>query len=445
MLFESRDDVSDAFGPPDNSSLPNWAQTRYVPWTSWASAASIWPNAGSGSSTQAESSGAGVFAHELSHLIGIGDNYNNPYSEPPRRSYTGPWSMMSRGSFNGPGGPHTRWQIPCLQGSALGSQHTVRDKLELELIDEDARVAVVSRDTLAASGIAVAKLTARAAIPESDDHLSAFRISMDADLSPACNTSLDAFCDGGNYTYYDLEVIQRLGADTFTPASGVMISKSKEAPAPMPFQCTIDAHPEDINWVDFYRPNGTAAMVSIGDYRQLADALFHAGTRSGSEFEHVDEANGLHLYILDMRQDDAGVLHYTVGARSLEGSGTNSFGAELSKGRSSKGNVMDKGVLCEFELSNTGTYSAGNASADASRYFGSDIYRLEAEIDGHGWEVAVPNALAAVGFGESETVGVAVRADGAGGCAKHGKVKLTATSESDGSVASTAWCKVRAH
>ncbi|MEK8106311.1 immune inhibitor A domain-containing protein [Micromonospora sp. M12] len=43
----------------------------------------------------------GVYAHELTHLLGIGDNYNNPYGEPLRRAYTGIWSMMSRGSFNG--------------------------------------------------------------------------------------------------------------------------------------------------------------------------------------------------------------------------------------------------------------------------------------------------------------------------------------------------------
>ncbi|OQO06180.1 hypothetical protein B0A48_08768 [Cryoendolithus antarcticus] len=116
MLFDGPDAVADAFGPPANSTLTNWADTRYVNWTSWASAATIWPNAGRSSSTQAESSGMGTYAHELSHLLGIGDNYNNPYSIPPIRSYTAPFSMMSRGSFDGPGGPHTRWQIPALLG-----------------------------------------------------------------------------------------------------------------------------------------------------------------------------------------------------------------------------------------------------------------------------------------------------------------------------------------
>ena len=102
MKWASKEDIPDEFGPPAEFNDPdNWGLTRYVPWTSWVSAATIWPNAGSGSSTQAESSGMGVFAHELSHLLTIGDNYNNPYGEPVRRAYTGPWSMMSRGSFNG--------------------------------------------------------------------------------------------------------------------------------------------------------------------------------------------------------------------------------------------------------------------------------------------------------------------------------------------------------
>lgn len=64
--------VTDDFGPPDPA-LPNWSPTRYVEWTSWASGSSIWPNAGGGSSTQAESSGQAMFAHELSHILGIAE------------------------------------------------------------------------------------------------------------------------------------------------------------------------------------------------------------------------------------------------------------------------------------------------------------------------------------------------------------------------------------
>ncbi|KAG8628928.1 hypothetical protein KVT40_002793 [Elsinoe batatas] len=440
MKFLTRDHVPPEFGPPGNSSLPDWADTRYVDWTSWASAAAIWPNAGRGSSTQAESSGAATFAHELSHLLGIGDNYNNPYGIPARRSYTGPWSMMSRGSFNGPGGPHTRWQVPALQGASMGSLHTVRDKTQLGLLDNSS-VLTLSSSTLAASGILTAELTARAIDERAFNGLKGVRIMLPADLSPFCNVSTTPLCDGGGYNNYELEVIDRVGQDSFTPDSGVMISKTKTSDRTQPFQWTIDANPQDINVVDFYRPDGTASMLTIGDYRQLADALFHAGTRSGSQFEYVDEANGLHLYVISPSRDESGVLRYVVAAKSLAGSGPSTVGVEIAEGKA-RGPANGLGTTCDFALTNTGTYSAGNASRELVDYFGSDVYRLEATVDGEGWRVEVPNALATAKFGESTTVGVAV---GAGaGVAREAVVTLTATSESDATKHAVAECKVMA-
>ena len=100
-LFQTPEDVTDEFGPPDPS-LPNWVDTRYIDWTSWAAGSTMWPSTGGGNSQQTESSGMGTYAREFSHILGIGDNYNNPYSVPARRSYTGPWDMLSRGSFNPP-------------------------------------------------------------------------------------------------------------------------------------------------------------------------------------------------------------------------------------------------------------------------------------------------------------------------------------------------------
>ena len=67
MLWEEREEVPAALGPPGAESgpvlnaagnpIPNWAPTRYVPWSSWLAASNHWPNAGGGSSTQAESWG----------------------------------------------------------------------------------------------------------------------------------------------------------------------------------------------------------------------------------------------------------------------------------------------------------------------------------------------------------------------------------------------------
>ena len=118
MMFLTPEDVTDEFGPPFDG-MPNWARTRYVPWTSWYAAKGIWSSAGGGTSIQGENDGMGTFAHEFGHIQRLGDNYNNPYGNPVSRSYSGPWELMSRGSFNGPGGPHTRWMImPTLGGSA---------------------------------------------------------------------------------------------------------------------------------------------------------------------------------------------------------------------------------------------------------------------------------------------------------------------------------------
>jgi hypothetical protein len=88
MIFEETTDcdgynvpycgvVSDAFGNP-NPNLPNWAGSRYIPWSSWASASTIWPNASGNTSIEGESSGMAVYAHELTHNLGIGDNYKIP-------------------------------------------------------------------------------------------------------------------------------------------------------------------------------------------------------------------------------------------------------------------------------------------------------------------------------------------------------------------------------
>lgn len=40
-------------------------------------------------------------------------------------------------------------------------------------------------------------------------------------------------------------------------------------------------------------------LSTMGDHRQLGDALFHAGTGSGGH-EFTDEANNLQFYILDV-------------------------------------------------------------------------------------------------------------------------------------------------
>ncbi|EWC44091.1 hypothetical protein DRE_07226 [Drechslerella stenobrocha 248] len=445
MRFQTREDVPDSFGPPVKSgNHTNYARTRYVDWTSWAAAASIWPNAGGGSSTQGESSGMATYAHELSHLLNIGDNYNNPYGTPLRRAYTGPWSMMSRGSFNGPGGPHSRWQVPAVQGGSMGSLHTMRDKIQLGLVSETAIVRL-ERNELPKSGLVVLRTTARCINPPGKDGKMGLHINMDRDRSPACDINTQVLCDGGGYNAYEVEVVDRMGSDSFAPDSGVLISKVKKAGAGQPFQWVVDANPQDIGLVDFYRPNGSTAMVTMGDYRQLADALFHAGTRSGSEYEHVDEQNRLHFYIIERHRENSGVLSYSVAVRSLDGSGPSIRGVTLTPGTvaaSRKNSPSSRGITCIFILANTGSYVAGgNHPQNVSAYLQSDVYRLSAQVSGSGWRVELTNALATARFGASTKVSVAAAA--AFDADSEAIVKLTATSESDKVVKASAECRLR--
>ena len=460
MMFQTPDDVSEEFGNPDPTK-PNWAPTRYVPWTSFAAASTIWPSASGNSSTEAESSGMGTYAHELSHNLGIGDNYNNPYGIPLRRSYTGPWDMLSRGTFNGPGGPHTRWHIPATQGGALGSNHNVRNRIKLGFVTED-NVLRLNRNALAESGPVVARITARAADP-GPSGLTGVNIVLSpspsladptrGDQSPSCVVAENPDCPGptrnaaGNivgsslYNNYTLEVVQRIGNDSFLPGHGVLISRTKNADS-APFVWIIDAHPDDMNAADFHRPDGTPAPMSYGDYRQLADATFNAGLESGTEYEYVDEPNRLHFYIVDVEKDADGVLSYTVGIRSLDGPGPQSRDVALRNATTERVRPA-WAANCNFPLTNTGTGAppAGDHPEDVSGYLDSDLYRVSASLSGAGWSAQPYNALATAEFGETTNVPVYVTRTP--GSSNRARVTLTASSESDPSETDTATCNLK--
>jgi M6 family metalloprotease-like protein len=437
MKWLTKEDVPDEFGPPDDS-LPNWVTTRYVPWTSWLAGAGQWPNAGGGTTTQSESSGAAVYAHEFSHVLGIGDNYGNPYGTPVWRDFSGPWDMLSRGSFNGPGGPHMRWLVPSTQGATMGSQHPLRDKMKLGVVDPD-QLLDITREGLANSGMVTVRVVARevaAGITGGVPGLNGVNVELKTgDKEPACDVSQDYTCDKGNYNNYTVEVVDRMGTDSFTPDHGVMLAKTKNADA-SPFVWVIDANPQDIKMVDFIRPDGTKAMVTLGDYRQLSDALFHAGTNSGSEYEYVDKANRLHFYVLDVQRDADGILSYTVAIKSLDGDGPHKRGVKVSDA-----NVPGVGAgisTCSFPVKNTGKAKdvSGTQPEDVSAYVAADVYRVSATAS-DGSDVWLPRAI--VGIANGKTVSVDVRVAAASDVAAR-TVKLKVVSESDPSVKGTATC-----
>jgi M6 family metalloprotease-like protein len=452
MMFPRKADVAEVLGNPDESK-PNWAETRYVDWTSFASAEGIWSHAVPGvTSTQGENDGAAVFAHELSHIFGVLDNYNNPYAIPVRRAYTGPWEMLSRGSFNGPGGPHARWQIPPTLGATMGSHHMLRNKMRLGFIKPN-EVLEQPKEALAASGPLFATIYPRAyplAPVTADSGLHGIHLLIGNDQTPACDVDKQYDCDGGGYTSYTVEVVDRIGYDSFTPDHGVLIAKNIDVvDANAPFEWAIDAHPQDINKrqapppnshreiFDYYQPtvtpaglqlplSGRTVPITLGDPRQLADALFHAGTGPGVVSEFVDEPNGLHFYVLGTQLDARGVRNYRVAVRALAGSAPVTRGLELvgsAGGSAAPGRV----AVARFKVQNTGLTT--------------DLVRLTPK-HAQGWTAHLDHNVIELGAGETAEIPVYVAVPGAAS-AGTSVVRFTATSETGNDISVQGETEVR--
>ncbi|WP_162605710.1 M6 family metalloprotease domain-containing protein [Jiangella aurantiaca] len=440
MMFRTPADVPAEFGPPgategpvlnaDGNPIPNAVPTRYVPWTSWQSAANHWPNASrDGTSTQAENSGLSVFAHEFSHLRGLPDNYNNPFQPSSGRNYTGYWEMMSRGSFNGPGGTHNRWQVPNAGGSALGPHHTLHFKTT-----GNARLGVVkegefvntTRAALAEQGVAVVPLKARSSVPDGD------MVGLNVELGGpfvqgTCQSRVDDpfFCTpvATNWSKFTMEVVDRAGNDSFVAGHGVLLAQGRNSGNPQVW--LVDANPQDIGRIDFYRPGnatepgGEPVPVVKGDPRQLDDATFHAGTASGSDYEYVDAPNKLHFYVLDTYRDAEGELFYDVAVRHTEAAGPHE--RDVALGEAATYAVGDSTALVNVPLTNTGAAGEG--------IYGSDVYRISSTVEGEGWDVTLPYEIKAAQAGD--TVPVWAYASAGEDASETATVTITATSETD--------------
>ena len=261
MKFNSRDDIPAEWGNP-NPDKARWIPTRYVEWTSWLAGAQQW-----GLSSMRQGENSGTITHELGHhAFRLPDLNNNPYVEPYRRVAAGTWDMMDRGCFNGPGGPHMRWVVPPTHGAAMPAGLMVRNRLENGFIDKS-QLLRLSREGLAQSGLAVAEVTARAVGPLPGT-FAGIVVRMDGsepgDRTPEDDPAANPLSPGiPNYNFYTLEVVQRIGYDSFTPDNGVLIAKNKDSlrgrnGGPNGFNSyiwVIDAHPEDIDMVDYIKPN----------------------------------------------------------------------------------------------------------------------------------------------------------------------------------------------
>jgi M6 family metalloprotease-like protein len=443
MKFASKEDIPAAWGNP-NPAKPRWVPTRYVEWTSWLAGAQQW-----GLSSMRQGENSGTITHELGHFaFRLPDLNNNPYVKPYRRVAAGTWDMMDRGCFNGPGGPHRRWVVPPTQGAFMPAGLMVRNRLENKFI-EASDLLSVGRAALAKNGPAVAEVTARAVAPLPGTYAGIvvrFDGEKPGDLTPPDDPAANPLSPGTpDYGFYTLEVVQRIGYDSFTPDNGVLIAKNKDSlrganGGPNGFNSyiwVIDAHPEDIGQVDYVRPNGEKVLRTVADYRQLNDALFHAGADSGSLFEWEDAPNRLHFYVIDLRRDRDGILVYTLAVRSLDGAGPQRRGVAIKPPAEREAFRISQDmapVVCT--LTNTGE----PAAAGSGSHFGSDVFRLAAAIEGRGWSVDLPNALAAIEAGGSRPVTLYVARDSQ--ASRSATLTLRAASECDPSRTATAVIKL---
>src|SRR4030095_3402966 len=148
---------------------------------------------------------------------------NTPSVARSRRVGTGPWDMMDRGSFNGPGGPHRRWVVPAAEGAAMPAGLMLRNRRAMGFLPAD-QVVQLSREALATSGVAVVRVAARAVEPgPGADCGVTVRLDGPApqDRTPPCDRAADPLCAGAPTSNdYSLEVVQRIGYDSFPPDNG---------------------------------------------------------------------------------------------------------------------------------------------------------------------------------------------------------------------------------
>ena len=122
-----------------------------------------------------------------------------------------------------------------------------------------------------------------------------------------------------------------------------------------------------MNKVDFLRPRRTPVMRTIGDYRQLNDALFHAGTELGLAVRV--RRHGQPPALLRARQvtrRDRRAVTTTSAIRNLDGAGPHTRGVAR---RAADAGAEPGGVsTCTFKLTNTGaTAPTDPAAAPAGR------------------------------------------------------------------------------
>ena len=407
-----------AWAKAKNENGGNWSKTRYVDWTAWLSGTSIWSSQSSTTRTnpftgerqsiryslQSEDCGMATFAHEFGHVVTLPDNYGSPYYY--NRDYSGPWDVMSRGCFSGPGGDHDRWLVPGYGGGSIPTHMMLRSKM-LNATPFTTVSEIVDLDYAALKEMTpvVAEIATRE-VPIGPEYgvsgVKGIRITNLVDQnvqSPAWNSLRCVVPQGQSgasvgstaFTGMTVEVVDQVGYDSFLNDHGVIISRTKASGTGHCF--VIDAHPEDIDIVDFVKPDGTVVNFTHGHQMQLADAAFHAGVSEGTVNEWHDVPNNLSFYILDKKMTPnkyGDVLSYDVGVLRTDGvpvGGT----LEVTRGSLTPA-IPGKVAVQEFKIKNTGDKTdivrltlGGTFDFISALHLQNNIYAI-----GPGEEITVP-------------------------------------------------------
>ncbi|MGC8891812.1 MAG: hypothetical protein ACP5P6_04320 [Candidatus Saccharicenans sp.] len=139
----------------------------------------------------------------------------------------------------------------------------------------------------------------------------------------------------------------------------------------------------------------------------------------------------MHFYVVDIHQNKDGILSYTLAVLSLDGSGPQKRGVSVNV-QPSKLVVKKSLIPITFRLRNNGQTAplpTGLHPSALAQHFDYDLYRLEASVEGKGWQAKLLNALAAVPFGQEKEITVYLLPGD--DCSKKATISLNTVSESD--------------
>ena len=270
MMFQTKEDIPRAIWGNPNPLLPNWVDQplrRRGPRGSRARS--------SGASPRSARARARARSRTRSSTTSSASatTTTTRTSTPYHRVGSGPWDMMDRGSFNGPGGPHNRWEVPgpvrrvdgrrahaAHRRSAWASCPTSRRAAAQPQRARAVRPGGDRRDRARGQRRARRPAASRAGVQVNLDGAAPI------DKEPACDINTNPLCDGGGAAgggrTTSLETVQRIGYGSFEPDNGVLIAKNKTwnpgvrgtEGSQCGYNCFTwveDAHPEDINQVDY--------------------------------------------------------------------------------------------------------------------------------------------------------------------------------------------------